>query len=68
MSIDLLNLLPKVLLRLICEYSQEYELDDWASGIKLNWKSLSANYNAVDFLSKHDNKIDWGWLCANENL
>jgi hypothetical protein len=58
----------------ICEviannfYRIEYELEDWVvnSG-KLSYYKLSSNSNAIDFLKKHPEYINYDELCFNQN-
>jgi hypothetical protein len=45
----------------------EYELRDWIPKEKLDKYTLSKNYNAIDYLKKNQDKIDYGGLSANTN-
>ena len=44
----------------------KYELIEWIPADKLN-RSLSKNYNAIDYLKKNENLIDYKILSANTN-
>jgi hypothetical protein len=45
----------------------KYELREWVPTDKLN-SSLSKNYNAIDYLKKNENLIDYKILSSNTNL
>jgi hypothetical protein len=47
--------------------SLEYKLRDWIPKEKLDLYALSKNYNAIDYLKKNQDKIDYGGLSANTN-
>ena len=41
------------------------KLRDWIDSSKLNYKILSLNKNAIDFLKENPHKIDWSTLSRN---
>ena len=42
-----------------------YKLRDWIDSNKLDWKSLSENFNAIHLLELNPDKIDWDFLSKN---
>ena len=42
-------------------------LRDWIDYDKLNWKILSSNPNAIEFLEKNNDKIEYYCLSLNPN-
>jgi len=40
--------------------------NDYINKNYINWKLLSGNYNAINVLQKHIDKIDWFELSANK--
>lgn len=47
--------------------NNDYELLHWIDPNKLVWKSLSANENAVNYIFKDQDKIDWVEFSKNES-
>jgi hypothetical protein len=41
------------------------KLRHWVDSSKLNYKILSLNKNAIDFLKENPKKIDWNTLSKN---
>ena len=44
-----------------------YKFKNWIDKYQINWKSLSANENAIYLLMNNYDKINWKSLCRNTN-
>jgi hypothetical protein len=65
----IIDILPRdIILNVKKEFKKllKYELREWVPADKLN-SSLSKNYNAIDYLKKNENLIDYKILSANTN-
>jgi hypothetical protein len=62
------NELPDVLKNLVVDYTEEYILLPWINVKNINWDMLSRNHNAIDFLEKNLDKIDWYGLSGNPSI
>ena len=67
-TLQINNILPKVILNIIVEYASEYIFIDFVKKKKkkINWGNLSYNKNAIHILEKNLDKVDWRELSGNE--
>jgi hypothetical protein len=68
-KITILDLPDNVLGNIVSIYMKTYKLHDWIPPRYIDMSSLSANYNAMDFLSLPENQkyIDYSELSKNTN-
>lgn len=68
-KMNILDLPDNVLGNIVSIYMKTYKLRDWIPPRYINMRSLSANYNAMDFLSLPENQkyIDYSELSKNTN-
>lgn len=70
LSITKMNRLPYALVQHIIEYCVEpvYQFREWVNMRKIDWKSISKQPRAIDFLEQHPHHIIWEGFSNNPEI